>query len=177
MVMVKIPSMVKQEAVGKEKGASFGGPHASIDVANSTDASSQMHFSAAKLFENRYPAYFADSNNTRSRAESRFVLTTLILITLAVIGAWIVWDDRYFHTDSDLVYNMGLFGGILLLVTLLYSLRKRVRFLRKAGDLSTWYFVHLIAALAMLLAGNSPWLRSGSWLTLVSAVNRSTRLR
>lgn len=137
----------KQEAVSSEKGASFS----SSDTFSGDDAEKnsaippQMHLSAAKLFSDRYPNYFADSNNSRSRSESRMVLTILSLITAGVIAAWIAWDERYFHTDSDLVYNMGLYGGLLMLVTLLYALRKRVKAFGKMGNVTTWYYVHLVA--------------------------------
>jgi hypothetical protein len=73
------------------------------------------------------------------------VLTILSIITLGVLAIWAVWDERYFHTDSDVVYYMGLFGGISLLVTLLYSIRKRLKVFRKLGKISTWYYVHLVA--------------------------------
>jgi hypothetical protein len=38
---------------------------------------------------------------------------------------------------------MGLYGGIMLLTTLLYALRKRMGFMKKLGDLSSWYYAHL----------------------------------
>lgn len=136
------PWKIKQEAVSSEKDTSFG---ASSDAAD--DQSEQhMHFSAARLFADRYPEFFADQNNTRSKAESRVVLTALMMVTIAVLMAWAVWDERYFHTDSDLIYYMGLIGGLLLLSTLFYSLRKRVRAFRRWGKPSTWYYTHLLAA-------------------------------
>lgn len=138
---IDFPWKIKQEAVSSEKEPSFG----ASDDAGEEVSGPQMHFSAAKLFADRYPEYFADSNNQRSMVESRLVLTTLALITIAVLAAWAVWDERYFHTDGDLVYYMGLVGGVLILVTLLYSLRKRVKAFKKMGKMSTWYYVHLVA--------------------------------
>jgi len=141
-VRTDFPWKIKQEAVNSEKEASFG----ASDDAEDQQSRKHMHFSAAKLFADRYPEFFADQNNTRSRVESRIVLTSLVIIAIAVILTWIAWDERYFHTDSDIIYYMGLFGGILLLTTLLYSLRKRVKAFRKWGKTTTWYYIHLLAS-------------------------------
>jgi len=107
-----------------------------------------LELSAVKLLADRYPSFMASSNEARSKTESRFVLVVLLMITAVVIAAWVMWDQRYFNSDSDLVYNMGLYGGIMMLVTLLYALRKRVRFMKKLGDMSGWYYVHLVMGVA-----------------------------
>lgn len=135
----------KLEAVSSEEGNSIS---TSSDSANEIDRdksipSSQMHFSAARVFADRYPEFFADSNNTRSKSESRIVLAVLSVLALIVIAAWVVWDARYFNTDGDIVYYMGLSGGILLLFTLLYSVRKRAKLFKNFGKLATWYYIHL----------------------------------
>lgn len=137
------PWKIKQEAVSSDKDSSFG---ASNNGAGEQRSDQHMHFSAARLFADRYPEFFADQNNTRSKIESRVVLTSLMIITIGVLLTWAVWDERYFHTDSDIIYYMGLYGGILLLSTLFYSLRKRVKAFRKWGKPSTWYFFHLVVS-------------------------------
>ena len=167
--MVDFPRQRKLEAVSSDQEPSFGAdiePGVSDDVkSGSTDASrgkaaakkpssnsssgkdvaATSSFSAVKMLSDRYPSFVASHNNQRSKSESRYVLTVLMLIIALVLSAWAVWDQRYFHTDSDLVYNMGLYGGILMLVTLLYALRKRVRFMKKLGEMNTWYYIHLFA--------------------------------
>lgn len=136
------PWKIKQEAVSSDKETSFG----ASDDAEDRLSQKKMHFSAAQLFADRYPEFFADKNNTRSKIESRVVLTSLMIITMAVLFTWSAWDERYFHTDSDLIYYMGLTGGILLLTTLLYSLRKRVRAFRRWGQTRNWYYMHLVVS-------------------------------
>jgi hypothetical protein len=135
----------KQEAVNSEEGGSFSASpdgNSEIDKDNAIPRS-QMHFSAAKVFSDRYPEFFADSNYTRSKSESRIVLSMLTVLTLLVIAAWVIWDARYFNTDGNVVYYMGLTGGLLLLFTLLYALRKRAKIFKNFGKLSTWYYIHL----------------------------------
>lgn len=142
----------RRGTANSEKEPSFGSPNDSS--ANGTKGNRKkpddhmarpgMHLSAAALFSDRYPDYFADLNNDRSRLESRIVLIVLSAITLSIISLWIVWQEQYFHTDGDLVYYMGLTGGILMLVATTYSLRKRIKLFRKLGRVSTWYYVHLL---------------------------------
>jgi len=99
---------------------------------------------ATALLAAKYPNYFADTNDLRTKAESRtvFVLTSLIL---ALIGfGWINWDAINLQAEGDFTYNSGLVGGITMLVILLYALRKRARMLRKAGNMEVWYYFHLL---------------------------------
>lgn len=104
-----------------------------------------LETSAVKLLEDRYPSFIASANESRSKMESRYVLTVLLTIITIMLAIWAVWDERYFQTDGDLVYYMGLGGGILMLITLLYAMRKRARFMKKMGKMSAWYYMHLVA--------------------------------
>lgn len=159
--MMDFSWQVKQEAVGSDRESSFGTDADNLNKSSAEPSTSRSlvvkedsrrpndddlpEFSAVKLLADRYPSFLARSNDARSRNESRYILSVLMLIIGLVIAAWVVWDQRYFHTDSDLVYYMGLYGGIMLLTTLLYSLRKRVRFMKKLGEMNSWYYAHLVA--------------------------------
>ena len=153
----------KWETVASEKEPSFGASEEKAggsddkgkakqntenkarDKSDGETPKKQSHLSAAELFSDRYPDYFADLNNLRSKTESRIVLSVLSIVALGVIVAWIFWQEQYFRTDGDLVYYMGLTGGILLLIAALYALRKRVKLFSKIGNMATWYYIHLTA--------------------------------
>jgi len=99
---------------------------------------------ATALLAAKYPNYFADNNDLRTKAESRtvFVVSSLIL---ALIGfGWMNWQAINLQAEGDFTYNSGLVGGITMLVILLYALRKRARVLRKAGNMEVWYYFHLL---------------------------------
>lgn len=99
---------------------------------------------ATALLAAKYPNYFADNNDLRTKAESRtvFVVTSLIL---ALIGfGWMNWNAINFQADGDFTYNSGLIGGITMVVILLYAARKRIRLLRRAGNMEVWYYFHLL---------------------------------
>ena len=142
----------RRETTSSEKEPSFGSPNDSSaknaksgrEKHGERMARPGMHLSAAALFADRYPDYFADLNNTRSRTEFRTVFIILSLITISVISVWILWQEQYFHTDGDFVYYMGLTGGLLMLAATTYSLRKRIKLFNKLGRVSTWYYAHLL---------------------------------
>ena len=98
---------------------------------------------ATALLAAKYPSYFADTNDNRSRSESRIVFVVASLILAAIAIGWTNWNSVNFQAEGDFVYNSGLIGGIMMLCVLLYALRKRVKFLRKAGNMETWYYFHL----------------------------------
>jgi hypothetical protein len=54
------------------------------------------------------------------------------------------WGDINFQQGIDFHYNVGLIGGIMMLVVLLYAFRKRVRFMKKLGSIESWYYFHLL---------------------------------
>ena len=99
---------------------------------------------ATALLAAKYPNYFADTNDMRTKAESRavFVISSMILSLIAF--GWINWNAINFQAEGDFTYNSGLIGGITMLFILLYALRKRVRLLRRAGPMEAWYYFHLL---------------------------------
>lgn len=67
------------------------------------------------------------------------------LAWLALIGWGIsVRDEDYISASSGLGYALGLSGGIMLLVLLTYSLRKRVRRLRNLFHIRYWFRLHMM---------------------------------
>jgi len=109
-----------------------------------TGAKKPPIINATALLAAKYPNYFADNNDLRTKAESRtvFVVTSLIL---ALIGfGWVNWNAVNFQADGDFTYNSGLIGGIAMVVILLYAARKRIKVLRKAGNMEVWYYFHLL---------------------------------
>ena len=99
---------------------------------------------ATALLAAKYPNYFADNNDLRTKAESRtvFVISSLILGIIAF--GWMNWNAINFQADGDFTYNSGLIGGITMVVILLYAARKRMKLLRKAGNMEVWYYFHLL---------------------------------
>jgi len=99
---------------------------------------------ATALLAAKYPNIVEDTNDNRSKSETRIVFVVAFIIGLIIAAGWISWDSINFQSEGDFVYNSGLVGGIMMAVILTYALRKRVKKLRKAGNMEAWYYFHLI---------------------------------
>jgi len=99
---------------------------------------------ATALLAAKYPNYFADNNDNRTKAETRTVLVVASLILTIIAFGWINWTAINFQSGGDFTYNSGLIGGITMLVVLIYALRKRLKILRRAGNMEAWYYFHLL---------------------------------
>jgi hypothetical protein len=70
-----------------------------------------------------------------------------LLFAAAVISAlyigWINRDEGYITGESGLGYWLGIIGSLMMLLLLLYPLRKRARFLRGLGRVPAWFRSHM----------------------------------
>lgn len=87
------------------------------------------------------PAPFA----WRDKATLRTAIALSVALLLAA-GGWVIGHQPYTAGDS-IGYNLGLVGGILMLLLLPYSLRKRLRILRNSGTMRVWFLFHIWAGL------------------------------
>lgn len=70
------------------------------------------------------------------------------LIWTLLITALIYWGyhahlERYITPQRGVGYWLGITGGSLMLLLLLYSARKRVSWLRWMGSIPTWFEIHM----------------------------------
>jgi hypothetical protein len=70
-----------------------------------------------------------------------------VLASLVLVLAWLVASGHLYEAGSDLGYNLGLIGGLLMLSLLTYPLRKRVRFLERLGPMEWWFRYHMTAGI------------------------------
>ncbi len=68
--------------------------------------------------------------------------------SLVIIGAiFLGWQNRnegYLTAEEGSGYLLGIIGGCLMLIVLLYPLRKKVRVLRALGSVPFWFRTHMI---------------------------------
>ncbi len=74
------------------------------------------------------------------------ISTALFFIsaTAALYGGWHWSKAEHLTAESGLGYALGIIGGSLMLLLLLYPLRKRARFMRNAGPVKWWFRSHMI---------------------------------
>jgi hypothetical protein len=67
-----------------------------------------------------------------------------VLCALVLFLAWLVAYGDLYKAGSNLGYNLGLAGGVMMLTLLLYTLRKRYRFFEPLGPMLHWFRYHMV---------------------------------
>lgn len=65
-------------------------------------------------------------------------------ITVLLYAGWLVRDQRYLIAESGLGYGLGIVGGVMMLLLLVYPLRKRKPHWRFLGSVKFWFRFHMI---------------------------------
>jgi hypothetical protein len=82
----------------------------------------------------------------RRKAASTLQWYTL-LAALIVLG-WLLRDYGLVSPEQGVGYWLGIVGGSLMLILLLYPMRKRIRALNVLGPTKHWFRLHMILGLA-----------------------------
>jgi hypothetical protein len=102
------------------------------------------------------PAKGAATYRGRARVESglaqdrprRSASTVPLIFSIAVAAVlaigWLNRDDNGLTPESGVGYWLGIVGSSLMLLLLLYPLRKRLRFLRPLGTVALWFRTHMV---------------------------------
>ena len=67
-----------------------------------------------------------------------------IVVAGALYFGWSIRDEGYITAESGLGYALGIIGGSLMLLLLLYPLRKRLRSMRRWLHIRHWFRIHMI---------------------------------
>ena len=104
--------------------------------------------------ESQTPATsFVERRKAGPRPESPgwkwFLLVITVLLAAGLIQAHPpqftgIPSKSLYKPGDNLGYNLGLVGGLMMLIMLLYSLRKRVKFMKEWGILPTWFRWHMV---------------------------------
>ena len=88
------------------------------------------------------------------------VILAIMSLAVAVLIAWVIWTgsdyyttpliERPHHDDFRAMrpagrvgHGLGILGSVMLVTLLVYSLRKRLKFMQRWGDLSVWLRYHI----------------------------------
>jgi tetratricopeptide (TPR) repeat protein len=70
-----------------------------------------------------------------------------LLVGAALVMGWEVRDQEYLTAESGLGYALGVAGSVMMLLLLLYPLRKKIRFMLNWGPAKHWFQAHMILGL------------------------------
>lgn len=86
--------------------------------------------------------------NTKRQSEHLTWLLFLGMVgVITFAGYFVLYPQTLYKPGEelfDLGYNLGLAGGLMMLVLLLYPLRKRVRLFDRLGALPSWFKWHMV---------------------------------
>lgn len=88
-----------------------------------------------------------DKRTARLYAPTAMRLSTLVLFLLVGLVLYAGWrnrEDTYLMPEAGHGYALGIIGGTLMLLLLLYPLRKKARFMRSWGSTAHWFRVHML---------------------------------
>lgn len=70
-----------------------------------------------------------------------------LLLALMIAFGWLIREFELIDPKSGIGYWMGIIGGTMMLLLLLYPLRKRIRFLHALGPTRIWFRMHMVFGL------------------------------
>lgn len=71
---------------------------------------------------------------------------SLMVIAMLVAG-YMLREEQHLTAESGLGYQFGIIGSLLMLVLMLYPLRKKAHFMRNWGPISHWFRFHMLAGI------------------------------
>lgn len=89
--------------------------------------------------------------------------TVMIGTTASIIVAFVIGRSNLFTPGDNIGYYVGLVGGVMMLLLLLYPLRKHVAALRNWGAVRHWFAVHMVLGICgpvLVLAHSTFHMRS-----------------
>lgn len=71
------------------------------------------------------------------------VLLSYLAVSLLLYLGWTLRGEHILTAESGLGYALGIAGGSMMLLLLLYPLRKKARFMRHFGPVKYWFRLHM----------------------------------
>ncbi len=67
-----------------------------------------------------------------------------LIIAATLVFGWITRGEEYFVAETGTGYYLGIIGGAMMLLLLLYPLRKTKRFMSSLGPIKYWFRAHMV---------------------------------
>lgn len=96
------------------------------------------------------PSFLADEKSSRIFLGLRgwgTEFSAYVLLTLLIVLGWLLRDRNLITPDDGIGYWLGITGGTLMLLLLLYPLRKRMKLLHRLGTTRSWFQLHVVLGL------------------------------
>jgi hypothetical protein len=84
---------------------------------------------------------------TASQTENLLSMATGIGISGLLAYGWFTRGDASINPENGIGYALGILGGSMMMLLLVYPLRKRIRFLAGIGSVGFWFRFHMLLGL------------------------------
>src|SRR3972149_3958430 len=74
----------------------------------------------------------------------RMALLGYLFTGIVLYAGWQMRDIDYIVAESGAGYALGIIGGVMMLLLLLYPLRKKASFMRNWGHVKYWFRAHMV---------------------------------
>jgi len=118
------------------------------DRAQREEVKTKVKIAREILADKSIPDVLRDTHSEKFAREAHIVVTIFALLVAGLLIAWYLWKDEYLSNEYDLIYNMGLVGGIMMLLQFIYTARKRSKKMRRWGELKVWFGIHTFIGLS-----------------------------
>jgi hypothetical protein len=98
-----------------------------------------------------------------SNKPDRSFMTVMVSTTISILFAFFLGRSRLFTPGDNVGYYLGLVGGVMMLLLLLYPVRKYLGFARNWGSVKYWFAVHMFLGICgpvLVLAHSTFHMRS-----------------
>ena len=85
--------------------------------------------------------------SAREAARGSSAIRWYLLLGLVITLGWLIRDFDLINAQEGIGYWLGIVGGTLMLLLLLYPLRKRIRFMHRLGATRHWFRMHMVFGL------------------------------
>jgi len=135
----KNPSENLKKSGRNQAKAATGKDHATSE--NTPDAASPQDQ------QNSPPAKKTAVDKLATRYELFLALCVIAFFIVLFMAGRHYWDERYYIPEEGLGYFMGITGGIMMLLAMVYSIFKSAPSLRKKIKLKAWLSIHIFFGL------------------------------
>lgn len=90
----------------------------------------------------------AEAEMTRVRKRRTSEWSLYVLLAVLTFGTWWFSSLGYYQSGDDVGYWLGVGGGVMMLLLLLYPLRKYWRFTHRWGKVKWWFATHMVLGIA-----------------------------
>ena len=85
--------------------------------------------------------------NAPQATKSRSALYSYSVLFAILLAGWLLRDQKLLNPEEGLGYWLGIVGGFLMLLLLLYPAGKKSSILKRLGVVKHWFRIHMIIGL------------------------------